>query len=261
MKATTIFIGFSVLALFSVAIKADPTCADVDCGGSPCCDGTNVGAICYSNTTHQCIFNGAGSFSKSVCAIGESACNTSCYSPTEYVCQYSTLVSSETTVTVIQLLCPTNTPSACGYDCYDPAVYSCCQSGADFAPALTFPARSVCQLRETIFSCYNNASSICCENDLSHGLGSICAQGSSCCGYFGNIICTDPSSQQCCPASIAPTNCALNEACCGYEYPTCIDPTTEICCCANEESQNTSSHFSCPADNTCDCTNARCVAP
>jgi len=261
MKATLLSIALFSLALVSVInAQSTPTCATVNCNANPCCDAATLGAICYNNATHACIFNGNGA-QKMLCAIGEQACNISCFDPTEYVCNpYSVLISSETVVSTAEVLCPIATPDACGLDCYSPSDYSCCQYGPDYAPSLSNPARPICQLRETIFTCFDNQTSKCCENDLSHGLGSVCPLGSLCCGSFANVICTDTSTQQCCPASIAPTNCALDQTCCGEEYPTCIN-SDEICCCAEENSTNVANHFACPSNNTCDCQNSKCVAP
>lgn len=141
----------------------------------------------------------------------------------------------------------------CGYSCTD---NSGCESPCGQCIEGTCACANslaACQMRETEFECYDNKTSTCCPQSLSHGNGAVCGSGSTCCMSFSIMTCAN-ATQFCCPFGNYAKACNNGETCCGSEYPVCV--TAEEQCCCGE-----TSGFACPSSNTCNCTSNTCVAP
>eukprot|EP01121_Diplochlamys_sp_Union-15-3_P012905 TRINITY_DN3933_c0_g1_i1.p1 TRINITY_DN3933_c0_g1~~TRINITY_DN3933_c0_g1_i1.p1 ORF type:complete len:167 (-),score=3.55 TRINITY_DN3933_c0_g1_i1:26-526(-) len=110
---------------------------------------------------------------------------------------------------------------------------------------------ATCQMRSSLFTCYNPKTQICCPNSFSHGSGAICPINNTCCPAFSISCCNDPATHFCCPYSVYAQSCPIGNICCGQNYPVCVDPKTQQCCCGS---------FSCSLGDTCDCTNSKCVS-
>eukprot|EP01102_Stenamoeba_stenopodia_P023297 TRINITY_DN9990_c0_g1_i1.p1 TRINITY_DN9990_c0_g1~~TRINITY_DN9990_c0_g1_i1.p1 ORF type:complete len:200 (+),score=13.97 TRINITY_DN9990_c0_g1_i1:48-602(+) len=127
-------------------------------------------------------------------------------------------------------------------DCVNTEGCSSCIGGMCSPPCAAEEA--VCQMREDIYTCYNQTSQLCCPDSFSHGYGAICekANNGSCCWGFSTSTCT--TGDQICCQGVYAAACPAGNQCCGQSYPVCVDPSSQICCCGS---------IACPSSNTCNC--------
>jgi len=154
-----------------------PNQTQVHCGrltclpGELCCNDIEYGALCYSNTTDQCINN------QHLCSVNDSFCaNTGCFDPSVYVCcQDSGLIQQKI------YGCPPANP------CQPPSGVSC-------GPAIC-GADNLCCMDVTLGPvCYNSSNFVCVGNEVLCG----CAPNGNCNMGACGTICYDANLYICC---------------------------------------------------------------